>query len=77
LRFALHGAFGQDRPRMPRLVCLALSLVFASTAAAESGPIALPDLQGSWTVLNATMNGRLVEDPKFTGAWRFTDDALT
>lgn len=39
---------------------------------------ALRGLQGAWTTLNATVNGRVVPDPKFSGTtWIFHDGTLT
>ena len=43
----------------------------------DDGDTAFRELQGTWTVANATLNGALFEDPKIVGAtWSFRDNEL-
>lgn len=46
--------------------------------AGAGGANAIAELQGSWSVINATMNGRLAGDSNLTSStWTFQDDELT
>ena len=49
----------------------------ALAPAKSDGDAAFRELQGTWTVANATLNGALFEDPKIVGAtWSFRDNEL-